>query len=178
MRYITRGSAMVMALLVLGVSVASAQHPQTRKGFWIGFGFGYGSYTCTGCSSTGGASGYLKMGGTVGPHLLLGGESNGWTKSENGATLTTGNASFAAYYYPQPASGVFLRGGFGFSTVSVSGGGSSASQTGVGATAGVGYDLRVGVNTSITPVLNYVWGHPDTGFNQSIIQFALGVTFH
>jgi len=43
MRYISRGSAMVMALLVLGVSVASAQHPQTRKGFWIGFGVGYGS---------------------------------------------------------------------------------------------------------------------------------------
>src|SRR6267378_2017007 len=54
MRYISRGSAMVMALLVLGVSVVSAQHPQTRQGFWIGFGFGYGSYTCTGCGSTGG----------------------------------------------------------------------------------------------------------------------------
>ena|SRR6266571_2230923 len=114
MRYITRGSAMVVALLVLGVSVASAQHPQTRKGFWIGFGFGYGSYTCTDCGSTGGASGYLKMGGTVSPHLLLGGESNGWTKSENGATLSTGNASFAAYYYPQPAGGFSFAAAWAF----------------------------------------------------------------
>ena len=178
MRYITRGSAVVLALLVLGVSVVSAQHPQTRKGFWIGFGFGYGSYSCTGCGSTGSVSGYLKMGGTVSPHLLLGGETNGWTKSESGTTLTAGNASFAAYYYPQPASGFFLRGGVGFATISGSSGGSSASQTGLGATGGLGYDVRVGANTSITPVFNFVWGHPDTGFSQNIIQLAVGVTFH
>lgn len=178
MRYISRGSAMVMALLVLGVSVVSAQHPQTRQGFWIGFGFGYGSYTCTGCGSRGGASGYLKMGGTVSPHLLLGGETNVWTKSQYGATLSSGNASFAAYYYPQPAGGFFLRGGVGISTISGTSGGSTGSQSGAGATAGLGYDLRVAVNTSVTPVFNYVWGHPDTGFNQSIIQFAVGVTFH
>jgi len=178
MRYISRGSAIGLALLVLGVSVASAQHPQTRKGFWIGFGFGYGSYTCTGCNSTGSFSGYLKMGGTVSPHLLLGGETNGWTKSENGGTITAGNASFTAYYYPQPAGGFFLRGGAGFSDIRLSSGGSSASQTGLGATAGLGYDVRVGANTSITPVFNFVWGHPDSGFSQSIIQFAVGVTFH
>jgi len=178
MRYISRGSAIVLALLVLGVSVSSAQHAQTRKGFWIGFGFGYGSYTCTGCGSTGSVSGYLKMGGTVSPHLLLGGETNGWTKSESGTTLTAGNASFTAYYYPQPAGGFFLRGGAGFSEIRASNGGSSASQSGVGATAGLGYDVRVGANTSITPVFNFVWGHPDSGFSQSIIQFAVGITFH
>ncbi len=178
MRDVSRSMAMLAALAVLGVSIASAQHPQTRKGFWIGFGFGYGSYSCTDCGSTGSVSGYLKMGGTVGPHLLLGGETNGWTKSENGATIDAGNASFTAYYYPQPASGLLLRGGVGFSTTRVSSGGLSGSNTGVGATAGVGYDVRVGGNTSITPVLNFVWGHPTSGFNQSILQFAVGVTFH
>ena len=178
MRSVFRSMAMLAALAVVGVSIASAQHPQTRKGFWIGFGFGYGSYSCTDCGSTGSVSGYLKMGGTVSPHLLLGGETNGWTKSENGATLSTGNASFAAYYYPQPAGGMFLRGGVGFSTISGSSGSVTSSQTGFGATAGLGYDLRIAPNTSITPVLNFVWGHPDTGFSQSILQFALGVTFH
>jgi len=178
MRDVSRSMAMLAALAVLGVSIASAQHPQTRKGFWIGFGFGYGSLSCTGCSSTGGVSGYLKMGGTVSPHLLLGGESNGWSKSEGGFTTTVGDATFTGYYYPQPAGGFFLRGGVGFSTVSVSQGGNSASNTGVGATAGLGYDLRIAANTSITPVFNFVWGHPDSGFNQSILQFAVGVTFH
>src|SRR5438093_12926528 len=139
MRYVSRSMAMLAALLVLGVSIASAQHPQTRKGFWIGFGFGYGSYTCTDCSSVGSVSGYLKMGGTVSPHLLLGGETNGWTKSEGGETLTAGNASFAGYYYPQPAGGLFLRGGVGFSTISGSSGGSAARQNGGGGAGGFGY---------------------------------------
>jgi len=40
MRYVTRSTAIVLAMFALGVSAASAQHPQTRKGFWIGFGFG------------------------------------------------------------------------------------------------------------------------------------------
>src|SRR5206468_9362119 len=65
MRSVSRSVAIVSALLVVAASAASAQHPQTRKGFWIGFGFGYGSYTCTDCSSVGSVSGYLKMGGTV-----------------------------------------------------------------------------------------------------------------
>lgn len=178
MRSVTRGIAMISALLLLGASAASAQHPQTRKGFWIGFGFGYGSYSCSGCGSTGSISGYLKMGGVLSKHLLLGGETNGWSKSEGGATLTTGNASLAAYYYPQPAGGFFLRGGVGFSEARVSQGGLSGSNSGPGATAGLGYDLRVGGNTSITPVANFVWGHVDSGFSQHILQLAVGVTFH
>jgi len=178
MRYVSRSIAMLSALSVLSISVASAQHAQTRKGFWIGLGLGYGSLSCTGCGSTGGLSGYLKLGGTISPHLLLGGETNGWTKSENGGTVNAGNASFAAYYYPQPAGGLFLKAGVGFATTRVSSGGVSASTTGAGATAGAGYDLRVAANTSITPVLNFVWGHPDSGFNQSILQFAVGITFH
>ena len=178
MRFGSRSMAVVAGLLLLGASVASAQHPQTRKGFWIGFGLGYGSYGCTGCGSTGSISGYLKMGGTISKHFLLGGETNGWTKGESGTTLTTGNASFAAYYYPQPAGGFFLRGGVGFSEARASQGGLSASSSGPGATAGLGYDLRVGGNTSITPVANFVWGHPDSGINQHILQFAIGVTFH
>jgi len=116
MRYISRGSAMVTALLVLGVSVASGQHPQTRKGFWIGFGVGWGSYgiSCSGCSGLGregSYTGYLKMGGTVSPHLLLGGESIAWSKTESGSTITAGNLTLSGYYYPQPASGLFLSSG-------------------------------------------------------------------
>jgi outer membrane protein with beta-barrel domain len=181
MRYLTRSTAIVVALLALGASLASAQHAQTRKGFWIGFGFGWGSYgisDCSGCGRSGSVSGYLKMGGVISPHLLLGGETNGWTKSESGDRITAANASFAAYYYPQPAGGFFLRGGVGFSTAEVSSGGSSASKTGPGVTLGAGYDLRVGANTSIVPVANFVWGHPTSGFSQNFLQLAVGVTFH
>jgi len=142
MRYVTRTTAIVLAMFALGVSAASAQHPQTRKGFWIGFGFGYGSYgiSCSGCSGLGRESsftGHIRLGGTVSPKLLLGMESVAWTKSQGGATITAGNLSLAADYYPQPASGLFLSAGLGFSRVETSSSGSpSTGSTGPGFTLG------------------------------------------
>lgn len=183
MRLVTRGIGMVATLLLLGASAASAQHPQTRKGFWIGFGFGWGSYgiSCNGCSGlgrTGSYTGYIKMGGTLNPHLLLGGETIAWSKSEGGNTITAGNVTFSAYYYPNPSGGAFLTGGVGFSRAEASGGGSSAGETGPGFTVGAGYDIRVGSNISIVPTANFVWGHPQSGFSQNFFQFSLGITFH
>jgi len=98
MRAIARVLAMTCFLALGTAGRAWAQHPQTREGFWIGFGFGYGSlgFSCSGCSGTEGApSGYLKLGGTLSPNLLIGGETDGWTKSISGTTLTAGNASLA-----------------------------------------------------------------------------------
>jgi Outer membrane protein beta-barrel domain len=178
MRYISRGIAMATVLLLLGTSAASAQKPQTRKGFWIGFGFGWGSYSCTDCDNTSSYTGYIKLGGTVNPHLLLGGETTAWSKSESGETLTAGNVTFNAYYYPNPAGGLFLNGGVGLSRVEISGSGLSAGETGPGFSLGAGYDLRVGTNISIVPNLQWVYGHPTDGFSQNFYHFALGVTFH
>lgn len=182
MRYLLRGLALATVLLLLGTSIASAQKPQTRKGFWIGFGFGYGSYgiSCSGCPSNNESSytGYIRLGGTLNPHLLLGGETVGWSKSEGGATITAGNVSFNAYYYPKPAGGLFLNGGVGFSRVEASGGGSSSGDTGPGLSLGAGYDIRVGTNLSVVPNAQWVYGHPTDGLSQSFLHFALGVTFH
>ena len=69
MRHLSRCVA-VLAVLALALAPAAPGqgHPQTRQGFWIGFGLGWGSlsYSCTGCSGSEGAlSGYLKLGGTL-----------------------------------------------------------------------------------------------------------------
>lgn len=177
MRAVTRFLGIVGVLVVAGPRWAAAQHPQTREGFWIGFGFGYGSlgFSCSGCGgSEGAASGYLKLGGTLSPNLLVGGETDGWTKSETGTTVTAGNASLALYYYPQAKGGFFLRGGVGVVTLAAGG----SSESGFGLVTGVGYDLRVAGNTSITPVANFNWGAPESGVKQHVFQLALGVTFH
>ena len=183
MRFTSRSIALLSVLSVLGLSVASAQHPQTRKGFWVGFGFGWGSYgiSCDGCSGLGREGSYtgnIRLGGTLSPHLLLGAEGIAWSKSENGGTVTAGNTSLAAFYYPKPAGGLFLSAGVGLSRAEVSGSGVSAGHTGPGFTAGAGYDLRIAANTSITPTLNWVYGHPDSGLSHNFYQFGIGVTFH
>ncbi len=180
MRHLSR-CVVVLAVLALALTPAApAQgHPQTRQGFWIGFGLGYGSlgFSCTGCSTSreGALSGYLKLGGTLSPKLLLGGETNGWTKNDAGTTVNAGNASAVLYFYPNPAGGLFLRGGIGWAWLDLGGFG---SETGAGAVFGVGDDIRVGTNTSITPVLNFNFGKLANDFSQNVIQLGVGVTFH
>lgn len=191
MRAFGRSAVTVLVLALLAASTALAQRPQTRQGFWIGFGFGYGSAdaTCTGCSGgsrQGGGAGFVKLGGTLRPNLLLGGELDAWTKSEPGnVTETIGNASAALYWYPSVAGGFFVKGGLGSSTYQIKVGNATVDKTGVGVLAGLGYDIRIGGNTSLTPVVDFFWGNqgdiPELlvqGFKTNVIHLGLGVTFH
>ena len=115
------------------------------------------------------------MGGTLSPTLLVGGETNGWSKDVNGETFTAANASATLYFYPSPTGGIFLRGGVGWATLDLA---SSGKESGVGAVFGVGCDVRMGAKTSLTPVLNFNWGSLAQGFKQNVVQLAVGVTFH
>lgn len=174
-----RHLSVMTALALVLVSAASAQgRPQTREGFWIGFGFGYGSlgFDCPGCGTDreGAASGYLKLGGTLSPKLLIGGETNGWTKDIQGTTVTAGNASAVVYFYPSATGGFFLRGGLGFATLDIGG----FDDSGVGGVIGTGFDIRMGTKTSIVPVLNFNFGSLSDGVSQNVLQLAVGVTFH
>lgn len=64
----------------------------------------------------------------------------------------------------------------------------SVSKTGWGLLAGIGYDLRVGRNVSLTPCVNYFYGKPGDlvfegedafpGWKQNVVSFELGLTFH
>ena len=187
-----RSLTAAVALALMGASVGAAQHPQVRQGFWIGFGFGYGSsnVSCDGCPSAGresGGAGFIKLGGTLNDKWLLGGEINAWTKSSGGVTADLGNVSFAAYLYPRPKSGFFVKGGVGFATTRLHNSG-TADANGYGFVLGLGYDIRVGTNISITPVGNFYFGSDgdlkesgttlETGWKHNVYDFGLGITFH
>lgn len=188
---------LLAAALQLGLATdGEAQHPQERHGFWIGFGFGYGSGrtssdVISGSSGTGGGTGYLKMGGTLSQKVLLGGESNALVRPNvqgTDAVRIQGNTSFAVYFYPAATAGFFVKGGAGFSSFLQSNLDVTMEGSGWGLVAGVGYDIRVGRNTSLTPVVNYQYGYVGdvvmdgptiaTGVSQSVISVGLGITFH
>ena len=189
--------AALAALLVLPASEAMAQHPQTRDGFWIGFGFGYGSAdaTCDRCTRAdrlGGVSAFLKLGGTRSQHLLLGAAVNAWTKQSGGAIEALGTATASVYYYPWPATGLYLTGGLGLSEyllgVAPRSRIPSVTGSGWGFAAGLGYDIRIGRNVSLSPAANFFYGGlgklnaggstSATGWKQNVFDVGLGLTFH
>jgi len=140
---------LVGGVVLLASSSAWAGHPQERQGFWIGFGGGYGSaygeadcQDCDGGDREGSFTGFLKLGGTLNDRVLLGVEGNAWVKEQDGLTLTLGSFTGTVTFYPQASSGFFLKGGVGLSYVDTEFG------------DGLGYDLRVGRNISITPSVN------------------------
>lgn len=175
--------ALVAAVLLSALpNGASAQHAQTRDGFWLNLGLGYGSLGCSECNDReGGLSGGLALGGTLGDRWLLGGGTNGWTKSDAGARLTVGTMTVLAHFYPSLSSGFFLLGGLGVSRieVSASGGGFSfsAGETGAGALLGLGWDIRIAPNTSLTPFWNGLGMNFDEG-DLNVGQIGLGITVH
>ena len=96
----------------------------------------------------------------------------------NGATSKRlANVSAAATWYPMVQSGLFLKGGAGYSRLSADDGIVSASDGGFGVLAGMGYDVRIARTTSITPVLNYFRGAFDGG-SADVVQVGMGITFH
>jgi hypothetical protein len=177
-----RATGFCALLAVLLATTATAQQAQTRQGFWIGGGMGYGSMglSCDGCAGVGregGLSGYIKLGGTLRQNILLGVESNGWRKSEGGATVTMGNLSAATYWYPMVTNGLFIKGGVGYSVLKVDDGVTSADDSGLGILAGLGYDVRVSRNLSITPVANWFRGGFEGG-SADVLQLGVGISSH
>ena len=76
-----------------------------------------------------------------------------------------------------PTQGLFIKAGAGYSALSSDDGVASATDSGFGLLGGVGYDLRVGRNLSITPVANYFRGGFEGG-SANVLQFGVGVSSH
>lgn len=166
----------VLLAAIVATPGEAQQNPQTRQGFWISFGIGYGSLGCDDCDDErrSGTNVNLRMGGTLSQRLLIGGELNGWTKSEGDATLTVGNFGPVLLFYPNPNGGLFLKGGIGMASASIDLGSVEFDETGVGITIGIGFDARVGRNFALTPYFDILGGNFDFG---SVNQFAFGLGF-
>ena len=158
---------------VLGQDVPS------RQGFWFTLGLGYGSLGCEDCSSRdGGLSGGLTIGGTISPKLLIGVGTSGWSKSEGGTTLSVGTLDARLRFYPSTMGRFFLTGGLGVGTISADVGGyGSDAESGLGAILGLGYDFRIGSNSSLTAFWNGVGIKTDNS-DANFSQIGIGITFH
>ena len=145
--------------LVCFVTPVTAQHPNTRQGFWYGFGFGAGSgqVHCDICNDQTGTdlTASARAGGTLSPSWLLGAELDGWTNSQDVVTRRSWTASAVALWYPWPAKGAYVKGGLGVTGYHASDSVDVLTTTQPGALLGIGYEWRVGKNYSINPYITY-----------------------
>jgi hypothetical protein len=148
--------------------------PQLREGFWFNVGLGFGSLGCEDCSTReGGLSGGLSLGGPITDRVLLGVGTAGWAKEVAGETLSVGVLDARVRFYPVRTSGFFLTGGLGVGSVSFAG----ESEFGAGALVGLGWDIRVSRNVSLTPFWNgFAMSNADGDAN--VGQIGFGVTIH
>lgn len=161
----------------------TAQQTHRRKGYWASFGAGGGWSTTPSFLANGGflrgGSGYLRMGGTVNKQLLFGGEALVWWREEDVLSsgfleLTRVNVTATALFYPDPEFDLFLKGGFGISSVEE---GVGNDTDGIGVTGGIGYDLRIGRNLYITPNVDGMV-HFLQSFTEWSIVVTMGLTWH
>jgi hypothetical protein len=153
--------------------------PVVREGVWFNIGLGYGSLGCENCDGRiGGVSGGLAVGGTVSDKVLLAVGTTGWYKSEDGNWLSAGVVDGRVRFYPSVSSGFFVTGGIGIGTISLGVARiGSERETGFGLTLGVGWDVRVGSNVSLTPFWN-ADSIRTSNADANFWQFGLGVTIH
>ena len=158
--------------------ITAARSSLGRDGFWFSAGLGYGSWGCDNCSDrvTGGSGG-LSAGVTMNDRVLVGGGTTGFYRRVDGATLTAGTYDFRIRFYPARRSGFFVNGGFGLGQITVHDTFDSDTEFGVGAMVGVGWDVRVGKNVSLSPFWNGS-GLSTKSLNANFGQFGLGVTIH
>jgi len=194
---------LLLAALVVGPSVATSQEPpsnrypapantpdsatqaqkeygkHTRQGFWFNAGLGYGSASCLDCNiRTGSLSGGVALGGALSQKVMSGVGTNRWWKSEDGATLMVETLAAVMRLYPSATGGFFLLGGLGLGMIHRAAYGfGSDTEAGFGALLGLGIDIRVARNVSLTPFWNaFVVAMNDDDAN--VGQIGLGVTVH
>lgn len=161
-----------------------------RQGFWLSAGLGVGGESFDARDGLGwsdrvtGGVGYIKLGGTVNPSLLLGVEAQGWSDQGYQADYDRelGSLMGIAQFYPSRTGDFWLRGGLGWAWDEVRFYGTpptniTTSRNGTAFAIGLGYDARIGRKISLTPTLDLMAQRYHT-HDERVVSFGLGITFH
>jgi len=166
----------------------SDTNPNRRSGVWASLGAGAGVESFNAFDGFGWSNGlwggvvYGKAGLTVGQNLTVGGEGQLWIHEFPDYRRTLGSIMIIGQLYPVARGGFFLKGGAGWtrddlrlyytpqSPV-------QTEQNGWGWVAGVGYDVRIAKDVSITPSFDFVDHYYDIT-EERMVNMGLAITFH
>jgi hypothetical protein len=174
-------------VMVLAAAAASAQGSRYR-GYWGSLGLGGGARIVSAggeTETTAGAAMSVRMGGTLGDALLLGGEIAGWGRQEGDVFVGRGNWTLTAVAFPAHQMGLLVKGGVGGATIRAVDFGSlgepqGVTKTGFGTTIGAGYDIAIARGASLTPGIDflYQWVDDPDVRSGALVLLTLGVTWH
>jgi hypothetical protein len=155
---------------------------------------------CVDCSTdrVAGGTGYLRLGGTLSRHFLLGVEANAWVNpaSQCGSGPCPGdfdeaiaNGSVVLLWYPSATGALYLKFGLGGMAYGADDGVNELGATAPTFSIGLGYEIRVGRNISLVPYMNTMasssveeelngvsLGTADLSLN--VFELGLGLTWH
>ncbi len=159
-------------------TLTSTQPPAERRrggeGLWFNIGLGAGSLGCQDCSHRDtGLSGGLALGAALTDRVLLAVGTTGFAREFDGELLTVGTLDGRVRFYPSRSSGFFLNAGIGLGSFTFLG----DSEFGLGVMLGVGWDIRVGRNVSLTPFWNGS-AMSNSDIDANFGQLGLGITIH
>lgn len=151
-----------VALLLLLLPTALSAQRRGAAGFWynISIAPAWARVSCDICAGhrRTGISASLGLGGTAARGLRVGGEFSGWRESAGGVTQTLMSVGATAYWYPNPRSGLYLRGGAALVMHRAGDGTDVVTSSGLGPQLGIGYDYTVGKNWRLAPFAHYAAG--------------------
>lgn len=172
-----------------------------RHGAWLTFGLGAGSENYRYSKDPSGwgrvddltkPSFWLAAGGTVNPHLRLGGEINAWVNEYNdqdgyNVTETLVGGLITGQVFPVRDLGLFIKGGLGISrSGSDVAGGIGTGETGFSYLYGAGYEIKLARNFFLVPAVTMMQHRSSSGQNlpndagtlhEKVWTIGIGVTF-
>jgi len=186
----------VAAVLLVASPAAAQDTPRgltvvsegERAGFWAGFGIGAGGESFDLRDGAGYSSELyrptvsLRLGGTVGRQLRLGGEVLSWIDERGDAVESLTSFLFIGQLYPLSTTGLYLKGGAGLGRNAVDFDfGHGSGDTGFAGLLGAGWELRVGRRFYLNPAVDLVehryGGRAGEGYRERLVNLSLGVLF-
>ena len=182
--------AVILAVISIAPGSAGAQ-----SGVWVSAGGGgaRNRVSCENCEDINhywGAGGFVRVGGVVSENVLVGGEVHFWQATIEDSEAYIRGIQAVVLWYPSPPGGFFGQAGLGLSRIRTSfdvgeevvrGG-----ETGLGVTAGIGWDFPLKKGLYLTPRIASVVvpvatidtpAGPLDNVVSTLYRFELGLTF-
>jgi Outer membrane protein beta-barrel domain len=164
-------------------------HEGGRGGFWGGLSIGAGGEAFDLRDGLGYSDELyrptvsLRLGGTVGQHLRLGGEVLAWINDHDDVTESLSSLLFITQFYPARSAGFYFKGGLGIgrNEIDFQDGFANLGDTGFAGLLGAGWEVRLGRRFYLNPAVDLV-EHRYTGrgvdrYRERLINFGVGVLF-